>query len=244
MKNRKKEQQSDLAHLLNRCGCPVQTDTGFQAPPTGLLIEQVPEVGLNTVFDLANGGTGFLLDILVKSKRPDAIWLDGFQIEDPWGHVTKSLIAAPRKSDARYPYYCFPDDSGPAFDGEIVVNRFFTTRRRLNGNDEICGLLMALDSESIPEEVAHNTRVPVMFSVFDRRGTRFSKTFQLAVGRTERMIQERKKQAYIASRDRKLQLGVPDCVAAPRNQPSKRIDSNDARRWFIETVEGLNKKPL
>jgi hypothetical protein len=103
---------------------------------------------------------------------------------------------------------------------------------------------MALDSESIPVEVEHNARVPVMFSVFDRRGTRFSKTFQLAVDRTERMIQERKKQAYIASRDRKLQLGVPDCVAAPRNQPSKRIDTNDARRWFIETVEGLNKKPL
>ena len=107
MKNRKEEQQSDLANLLSRAGCPVQTDTGFHAPPTGLLIEQVPEVGLNTVFDLANGGTGFLLDILIHNERHDPIWLDGFQIEDPWGHVTKSLIAAPRKSDARYPYYCF-----------------------------------------------------------------------------------------------------------------------------------------
>ena len=94
MKNRKEEQQSELAHLLNRAGCPVQTDTGFHAPPTGLLIEQVPEVGLNTVFDLANGGTGFVLDILVKSKRHDPFWLDGFQIEDPWGHVTTSRRSA------------------------------------------------------------------------------------------------------------------------------------------------------
>jgi hypothetical protein len=224
MQRCKEEQQLNLAHLLNRSGCPVQTDTGFQAPPTGLLIEQVPEVGLNTVFDLANGGTGFLLDILVKSKRPDAIWLDGFQIEDPWGHVTKSLIAAPRKSDARYPYYCFPDDSGPAFDAGIVVNRFFTTRRRLNGNDEICGLLMALDSESIPVEVEHNARVPVMFSVFDRRGTRFSKTFKLAVDRTERMIQERKGQLHIEPRDRKRPLGVPGYVTAGENKQSKRIN--------------------
>jgi hypothetical protein len=150
MQRCKEEQQLNLAHLLNRAGCPVQTDTGFQAPPTGLLIEQVPEVGLNTVFDLANGGTGFVLDILIKNERHDAIWLDGFQIEGPWGHVTKSLIAAPRKSDGRYPYYCFPNDSGPAFEGAIVVNRFFTTRRRLDGKDEICGLLIGIGQRIDP----------------------------------------------------------------------------------------------
>jgi hypothetical protein len=244
MKNRKEEQQSDLAHLLNRAGCPVQTDTGFHAPPTGLLIEQVPEVGLNTVLDLANGGTGFVLDILVKSKRHDPFWLDGFQIEDPWGHVTTSLVVAPRKSGGRYPYYCFPDDSGPAFEGAVVVNSFFTTRRRLNRNDEICGLLMALNSESIPDEVAQNTRVPVMFSVFDRRGTRFSKTFRLAVDRTERMIQQRKRQVHIEPGSRKLMHGTPDCVAAPENSQAKRVNDKDARRWFIETMEVLNKKPL
>jgi hypothetical protein len=156
--------------------------------------------------------------------------------------IPASLVAAPKKSDARYPYYCFPDDSGPAFDGEIVVNRFFTTRRRLNRNDEICGLLMALSTESIPDEVEHNARVPVMFSVFDRRGTRFSKNFRLAVDRTERMIQERKGQLHIEPRDMKRPLGVPDC--APENKQSKRINDNDALRWFIETMEGLNKKPL
>jgi hypothetical protein len=244
MKNRKEEQQSDLAHLLNRAGCPVQTDTGFHAPPTGLLIEQVPEVGLNTVLDLANGGTGFVLDILVKSKRHDPFWLDGFQIEDPWGHVTTSLVVAPRKSGGRYPYYCFPDDFGPAFDGAVVVNRFFTTRRRLNRNDEICGLLMALNSESIPEEVEHNARVPVMFSVFNRRRTRFSKTFWLAVDRTQRMIQERKGQLHLEPRGRKRRLGVPDCVPAPKDRQPRDVNNNDALQWFIETMEGLNKKSL
>jgi hypothetical protein len=104
------------------------------------------------------------------------------------------------------------------------VNRFFTTRRRLNGKDEICGLLMALDSESIPVEVEHNARVPVMFSVFDRRGTRFSKTFKLAVDRTERMIQERKGQLHIEPRDRKRPLGVPGYVTAGENKQSKRIN--------------------
>jgi hypothetical protein len=102
---------------------------------------------------------------------------------------------------------------------------------------------MALNSESIPEEVAHNTRVPVIFSVFDRKGTRFSKTFQLAVDRTERMIQERKEQLYIEPRGRKPALGVPDYAPAPENKQLKRINDNDALRWFIETMEGLNKKP-
>jgi hypothetical protein len=244
MKSRKEEQQLNLAHLLNRAGCPVQMDTGFHAPPTGLVIEQVPEVGLNTVFDLANGGTGFVLDVLIKNERHDPVWLEGFQIESPWGHVVTSLVAAPKKWDARYPYYCFPDDSGPAFDGTIVVNRFFTTRRRLNRNDEICGLLMALNTDSIPDEVEHNARALVTFSVFDRRGTRFSKNFRLAVDRTERMIPERKGQLHIEPRHRESPLGSPDYVAAPENKQPKRINNNDALRWFIETMEGLNKKPM
>jgi hypothetical protein len=182
-----------------------------------LLIEQIPEGGLNTVFDLANGGTGFLLDILVKSQQHDPFWLDGFQIEDPWGHVTKSLVAAPSKSDVKYPHYSYPD-STLAFDGEIVVNRFFTTRRRLNWNDEICGLLMALSTQSIPDEVEHNARVPVMFLVFDRRGTPFSKNFRLAVDRTERMSQGRKKQAHIERGGWKLPAGSPALRYGARKQ--------------------------
>jgi hypothetical protein len=206
MKRPKEQLQDNLAHLLIQGGCPVQIDTGFRVPPSGLLIEQVPEVGLNMIFDLANGGTGFLLDIHIKNERHDPVWLDGFQIEDAWGRVTKSLVAAPSKSDMKYPYYSYPD-STLAFDGEIVVNRFFTTRRRLIRKDEICGLLMALSTDSIPNEVEQNARVVVTFSVFDRRGTPFSKNFLLAVDRTERMIQERKKQAQIAARDRKPPRG-------------------------------------
>jgi hypothetical protein len=219
---RLKEQQDDLAHLLIQGGCPVQIDTGFHASPSGLLIEQVPELGLNAVFDLVNGGTGFLLDILVKNERHDPVWLDGCQIEDPWGHVTKSLVAAPSKSDVKYPYYCYVD-STLAFDGEIVVNRFFSTRRRLNQNAEICGLLMALSTDSIPDEVEHNARVCVTLSVFDRRGTRFSKNFRLAVDRTERMIQARKKQLHIEPRDRKLPaVGSPRLRYRARKQAAEK----------------------
>jgi hypothetical protein len=58
------------------------------------------------------------------------------------------------------------------------------------------------------------------------------------------MIQERKGQLHIEPRGRKRPLGVPDCVAAPENSQAKRITNKDARRWFIETMEGLNKKPL
>jgi hypothetical protein len=38
--------------------------------------------------------------------------------------------------------------------------------------------------------------------------------------------------------------GTPDCVAAPENSQAKRVNDKDARRWFIETMEVLNKKPL
>jgi hypothetical protein len=114
----------------------------------------------------------------------------------------------------------------------------------LNRNDEICGLLMALNTDSIPDEVEHNARALVTFSVFDRRGTRFSKNFRLAVDRTERMIPERKGQLHIEPRHRESPLGSPDYVAAPENKQPKRINNNDALRWFIETMEGLNKKPM
>jgi hypothetical protein len=103
---------------------------------------------------------------------------------------------------------------------------------------------MALNTESIPDEIEHNARVRVTFSVFDCRGTRFSKNFRLAVDRSERMIQERKKQAHIEPRDRKLRLGVPDYVTVPENRQPRHVNNNDALRWFIETMEGLNKKPF
>jgi hypothetical protein len=73
------EEKSRLALYLSQNGCPVQ----LKSCPPGLIVEQVPTVGMNMAFDLKSGETGYLLDALITSRQGRSARIKGMQIKTP-----------------------------------------------------------------------------------------------------------------------------------------------------------------
>ena len=185
------EQWEGLLRRLNDGGCPVQRDHGYKIRPVGLAIEKIPGISCSSIFDLECGGTGYMLELLLRNELDRAIYIHGFQIQTPWGYPKLSLVPRPRKSSKRYPYYSFPQP-GPVYDGDYVLNPFFSGRRSgLNPAEEIEGLLLAVDRESIPDEYPNLARIVVTLRVFDTRRNTFSAQFRLPADRRGRRVRER-----------------------------------------------------
>lgn len=187
------EELSALYRCLIEGGCPVQQQHGYKITPTGLVVEQVPEMFVNTIFDLADGGTGYLLELLIRNELDRSTYIHGFQIETPWGRARIALLPDSSKSVPRYYDYTFPGGT-LGFDRSLVINSIFSGHGRLNPGDEIEGLLLGVDEEPLPDEYPDNGRVVVKLSIFDERGNRFTSKFRLCVDRSALRARERKKE--------------------------------------------------
>jgi hypothetical protein len=179
------EQWDALMRRLNDGGCPVLHDHGYKIAPTGLSVEKMPGMSLSQIFTLAHGGTGYAIEIMLRNEANRPIDIQGFQIKTPWGIPKLALLAASKKSSARYPHYCFPEP-GPYYESEFVLNRFFArSKSRLNPGEELEGVLVASSEEMIPVDVPHLARIIATLVIFDSRGNAFSAQFRLPVIRSE-----------------------------------------------------------
>ena len=183
------EEKSRLALYLSENGCPVLVGSS----PPGLVVEQVRAVGVNMVFDLMNGGTGYMLDAVIRSQLKHPAHIKGVQIKTPWGGSGISVLPGDPRYRARGGFYLFPD-TGLGFPGSEVLNRLLFGRCRLNAGEEVEGLIMATDAQSIPDGIADNGRVVVELSIFDGPGNRFSSQFRLCVDRSAVRARQRAEQ--------------------------------------------------
>jgi hypothetical protein len=189
------DQWADLVRRLNDGGCPVLGDHGYQVSPVGLAIEKIPGISSNEIFDLADGGTGYAIELVLRNEANRPIDIQGYQVKTPWGVPKLTLLPAPKKSSVRYPHYTFPEPDR-YYDASFVVNPFFARRKsRLNPREEIEGTLVASSEELIPLDVSHLSRVIVSLFVFDTRRNEYSAQFRLLVNRCELIARERRKQA-------------------------------------------------
>jgi hypothetical protein len=167
-------------------------DHGYKVSPRGLVIEPIPGANFSSIFDLKQGGTGYALELTLRSVAPRPINIVGYQIKTPWGLPPLSLLRAPMKSSPWYPHYCFPEP-GPYYEGDFVINRYFARRKsQLLPGAEIEGVLVASSEESIPEEVLHLARINVTVVIFDSRGNQYATQFRVPVNRSE-LIARRKR---------------------------------------------------
>jgi hypothetical protein len=181
------EQWDALIRHLNDGGCPVLHDHGYEIAPTGLSIAKMPGTNFNRIFSLAQGGTGYEIELMLRNNAKRPIDVQGFQIRAPWGLPKVSLLPAPMKSSARYPHYCFPEP-GPYYEREFVLNRLFARRKsRLNPGEELEGVLVASSEEMIPVDVPHMARIIATLVIFDSRGNGFSAQVRLLVIRSEHL---------------------------------------------------------
>ena len=201
------EEKSRLALYLSQNGCPVQ----LKSCPPGLIVEQVPTVGMNMAFDLKSGETGYLLDALITSRQGRSARIKEIQIKTPWGGSGISLLPGDPRCRAHGGFYLFPG-TGLGFPGSEVLNRLLSGRRRLSADEEVEGLIMAIDAQSIPDDIPDNGRIVVELSIFEGRGDRFSSQFRLCVDRSAIHARQRAKQirqCFQSPRRRKRALVAP-----------------------------------
>jgi hypothetical protein len=179
------EQRDALRRLLTDAGCPVLSDPGYKIAPIGLVIEKIPGMSFNRIFELENGGTGCAIELVIRNEANRPIDIVGFQIRMPWGIPKVSLLPPPERSSPKYPHYSFPDP-GPYYDGDWILNRFFARRKsRLNPREEREGVLVVSSEENIPVEIPHLARIIATLVIFDSRGNPFSAQFKLPVIRDQ-----------------------------------------------------------
>jgi hypothetical protein len=179
------EQWDGLVRRLNDAGCPVRSDHSYKIAPIGLVIEKIPGMSFNSIFELAQGGTGYALELVIRNEANRAIDIQGFQIRTPWGIPRVSLLPAPAKSSPKYPRYSFPEP-GPYYDGDWILNRIFARRKsRLNPGEEHEGVLVVSSEEIIPVEIPHLARIIATLTIFDSRGNEFSAQFKFPVIRNQ-----------------------------------------------------------
>ena len=200
------EEKSKLALYLNENGCPVQLESN----PPGLVVEQVPTVGMNMVFDLMGGRTGYLLNALITSRLKRPAHVKRIQLKTPWGVSRIALLQGDLRCRAWGGFYLFPG-TGLGFPESEVLNRLLSGRYRLNAGEEVEGLIMAIDAERIPDDVCDNGRIVVELSIFDGPGNQFSAQFKLCVDRSAVRARQRAEQIqqYFQSQRWRSALVVP-----------------------------------
>jgi hypothetical protein len=185
-----KEQSAALMRRLAAGGCPILQEESHAVSPVGLKIEQVPSLGVNMVFDLENGHTGYVMDMVITNESDHPIGIQRFEIRTPWGGAGISPLPEPLRSGSRKGNYCFPGSGSLAFEGEVVLNRFLSSRERLNPGEHL-GLFLGIEDSPIPCHYPENGRAVVELAVFDTRGNRYSSEFRLCVDRAVSCALER-----------------------------------------------------
>lgn len=195
------EEKTRMRRYLIENGCPVELESDHRVMPPGLIIKQVFLPLMNMAFDLESGASAYLLDAYFKSSLTRPIRIEGVQIIPPWEGSAISLLEDDPRERSNGGFYRFPA-STLAFEGSEVLNGLLSGRCKLKPRDDPEGLIMAIDSQPIPDDVAHKARINVKLNVFDGAGNEFSSDFRLCVDRAVH-IRQRKEELLASSQPRR-----------------------------------------
>jgi hypothetical protein len=195
------EEKTRMRRYLIENGCPVELESDLGVTPPGLIIKQVFLPLMNMAFDLESGASAYLLNAYFKSSLTRPIRIEGVQIIPPWEGSSISLLEDDPRERSNGGFYRFPA-STLAFEGSEVLNGLLSGRCKVKPRDDPEGLIMAIDSQPIPDDVAHKARINVKFNVFDGAGNEFSSDFRLCVDRAVR-IRQRKEELLASSQPRR-----------------------------------------
>ncbi|MGB9243193.1 MAG: hypothetical protein WCC03_07575 [Candidatus Acidiferrales bacterium] len=204
------EEKARMALYLNENGCPVQLESNHRVISQGLVIKQVPLPLVNKVFDLESGAADYLLDAHLISNLTRPICIEGVQIKPPWEGSSISLLEDDPRERANGGFYRFPE-STLAFQGSEVLNGLLSGRCKLKPRDDPEGLIMAIDTQPIPDDVSDRERIDVKLTVFDGAGNGFSSDFRLCVDRSAIRARQRKEEmrAYFQSPSTRKRTLIP-----------------------------------
>ena len=179
------EEKTRMRRYLIENGCPVELESDHRVMPPGLVLKQVLLPLMNMTFDLESGGAAYLLDAHLISNLTRPIRIEGVQIIPPWEGSSISLLEDDPRYRASGGFYRFPD-TGLAYPDSELLNRLLSGKCKLKPRDDPEGLIMAVDSQPIPDDVLDKARIDVKLNVFDDAGNEFSSEFRLCVDRAVR----------------------------------------------------------
>jgi hypothetical protein len=204
------QEKARMALYLIENGCPVELESSHQVISPGLIIKQVPLPLMNMAFDLESGASAYLLNAHLKNNLARPIRIEGMQIIPPWEGSSISLLEDDPRYRASGGFYRFPD-TGLAYPDSELLNRLLSGRCRLKPRDNPEGLIMAIDSQPIPDDVPDRGRIDVKLVVFDGAGNEFSSKFRLCVDRRAVRARQRKEEmrAYFQPPTRRKRALIP-----------------------------------
>jgi hypothetical protein len=192
-----KHEWSSLRRTLVNGGCPVLEEEVPTIPRSGLRIEQLPCSPANMVFDLENGITGFVMDLEVTNESDHPVLIEGFEFKTPWQGAEVSLLAGPHRSGPKQGNFCFPDPGTLAFDGDIVLNRLFSSRERMRPGENASGLVLGIQKSPIPAYFPEYGRTFVEVRIFAARERQYSAKISLCVDRSLSCARERRQKSTV-----------------------------------------------
>ena len=193
MKKYPRLERPDLVRPLIAAGCPLELEGGAldNAPSagSGLLIHQVGGVTESLVFDLDDGGTGYILSVAIINKLPGPVCIQDYHLELPWDDPHFRWLEDPPAGAPQRYLYCFPGMRALEFERDVVINgcRWKRTKAWLQPDRCIEGLLLGTGREPIPDQYKHGCFVDMELLVFGA-GSCFWSTVWVWVKRTGRSV--------------------------------------------------------
>ncbi len=168
----------------------------LRASSLGLSICQTGTVLENTIFDLKDGGTGYLVSIAINNNSAKTMRIDQYRLEQPWPESGFHWLEDPLKKMPRESIYSFPKYGPEGLERECVLNHRVGRHSRLLPGDCIEGLLCGVGQAYIPDEYHHRQRLSMRLSVFDGRGQETDLIIDVILNREVQIWHQRQREAF------------------------------------------------
>jgi hypothetical protein len=190
MKNKTSEQEFLFFSQLRRGGIPLDEEVleGMKAASCGLSIHDTGTIVDSAVFDLAFGGTGYMLSIAILNDANRIIRPREFRLAMVWDEPQFRWLEDPLRKVPRQFTYEFPSHGPVGFEREVVLNHRLGAKGRLNPGDCLDGFLLGVGQRPIPGAYSDRQILRTRLSVVDDRGDCYESRVKLLVRREEQLM--------------------------------------------------------
>ncbi len=167
---------------LIAAGCPVDPlDPRIENGQRDLAIRPLSSHE-TCIFDLSQGGTGYVLDIAITNLRSRPFTVCELSVELPWQDPQFYWLEDPHQSVPEAEEYFF--SRSQTFPRTMVLNHRVLNYGRIPGYGVITGLLLGRSFTPIPETCPHGTEVRAVMHLFDHADVDHALIFSLRVDRS------------------------------------------------------------
>ena len=191
---------NELLRMTQILASGIPLDDGvvedLRASCRGLSICQTGTVLENTIFDLEEGGTGYVVSIALENTSTKTMRIDQYRLDHPWPESGFHWLGDPLKKMPRESIYSFPKYGPEGLERECVLNHRVGPHGRLVPGDCIEGLLCGVGQAYIPDKYHHRRRLSMRLSVLDGRGQETDLIIDTILNREVQLRRQRRMEAF------------------------------------------------